>query len=70
MATKKEYLRQGHAYTLLKKTIKEFEKINTQDFQIAVDAENTKAKKLYEKLGFKVDTKILYLHAKDMNDVF
>lgn len=70
VATKKEYLRQGHAYTLLKKTIKEFEKINTKDFQIAVDAENTKAKNLYEKLDFNVDTKILYLDAKDMNDVF
>ena len=70
VATKKEYLRQGHAYTLLKKTIKEFEKINTKGFQIAVDAENTKAKNLYEKLDFNVDTKILYLDAKDMNDVF
>jgi len=70
VATKKEYLRQGHAYTLLKKTINEFEKINTKGFQIAVDAENTKAKNLYEKLDFNVDTKILYLDAKDMNDVF
>lgn len=70
VATKKEYLRQGHAYTLLAKTIKEFENKDTKDFQIAVDAENIKAKNLYEKLGFKVDTKILYLHARDMNDVF
>ena len=70
VATKKEYLRQDHAYTLLAKTIKEFENKDTKDFQIAVDAENIKAKNLYEKLGFKVDTKILYLHAKDMNDVF
>ena len=70
VATKKEYLRQGYAYTLLAKTIKEFEDINTKDFQIAVDAENTKAKNLYEKLGFKVDTKLLYLDAKDMNEVF
>lgn len=70
VATKKEYLRQGYAYTLLAKTIKEFEDINTKDFQIGVDAENTKAKNLYEKLGFKVDTKVLYLDAKDMNEVF
>ena len=70
VATKKEYLRQGHAYTLLAKTIKEFENINTKDFQIAVDADNTKAKNLYEKLGFTVDTKILYLDARDMNEVF
>lgn len=70
VATKKEYLRQGYAYTLLAKTIKEFENINTKDFQIAVDADNTKAKNLYEKLGFNVDTKILYLDAKNMNEVF
>ncbi|WP_297377883.1 GNAT family N-acetyltransferase [uncultured Helcococcus sp.] len=70
VATKKEYLRQGYAYKLLAKTIKTFEDINTKDFQIAVDAENTKAKNLYEKLGFKVDTKILYLDARDMNEVF
>ena len=70
VATKKEYLRQGHAYTLLAKTIKEFENKNTKDFQIAVDADNTKAKNLYEKLGFNVDTKILYLDARDMNEVF
>lgn len=70
VATKKEYLRQGYAYTLLAKTIKEFEDINTKDFQIAVDADNTKAKNLYEKLGFTVDTTILYLDARDMNEVF
>lgn len=70
VATKKEYLRQGYAYTLLAKTIKEFENKNTKDFQIAVDADNTKAKNLYEKLGFTVDTKILYLDARDMNEVF
>lgn len=70
VATKKEYLRQGYAYTLLAKTINEFEYINTKDFQIAVDADNTKAKNLYEKLGFNVDTKILYLDARDMNEVF
>ncbi|WP_103981835.1 GNAT family N-acetyltransferase [Helcococcus massiliensis] len=70
VATKKEYLRQGYAYKLLAKTIKTFEDINTKDFQIAVDADNTKAKNLYEKLGFKVDTKVLYLDARDMNEVF
>lgn len=70
VATKKEYLRQDYSYKLLAKTIKKFEDINTKDFQIAVDADNTKAKNLYEKLGFKVDTKILYLDAKDMNEVF
>lgn len=70
VATKKEYLRQGYAYTLLTKTIKECENLNTKDFQIAVDTENTKAKNLYEKLGFKIDTKVIYLDARDMNEVF
>lgn len=70
VATKKAYLRQGHAYNLLSKTIKEFEKENHKDFQIAVDVENIKAKNLYEKLGFNIDTKILYLDALDMNNVF
>ena len=70
VATKKAYLRQGHAYNLLSKTIKEFEKENSKDFQIAVDVENIKAKNLYEKLGFNIDTKILYLDALDMNNVF
>lgn len=70
VATKKAYLRQGHAYNLLSKTIKEFKKENSKDFQIAVDVENIKAKNLYEKLGFNIDTKILYLDALDMNNVF
>lgn len=70
VATKKAYLRQGHAYNLLSKTIKEFEKENSKDFQIAVDVENIKAKNLYKKLGFNIDTKILYLDALDMNNVF
>lgn len=70
VATKKTYLRQGHAYNLLSKTIKEFEKENSKDFQIAVDVENIKAKNLYKKLGFNIDTKILYLDALDMNNVF
>lgn len=70
VATKKEYLRQGYAYTLLSKTIKEFEKENNKDFQIAVDSKNIKAKNLYEKLGFNVDTKVLYLDAIDKDKVF
>lgn len=70
VATKKAYLRQGHAYNLLSKTIKEFEKQNNKDFQIAVDVENIKAKNLYEKLGFNIDTRVLYLDAVDMNNVF
>lgn len=70
VATKKAYLRQGHAYNLLSQTIKELEKENQKDFQIAVDVENIKAKNLYEKLGFNIDTKILYLDSLDMNNVF
>ena len=70
VATKKAYLRQGHAYNLLSRTIKELEKENHKDFQIAVDVENIKAKNLYEKLGFNIDTRVLYLDAVDMNNVF
>lgn len=70
VATKKEYLRQGHAYNLLFKTIKALEKENNKDFQISVDTINTKAIKLYEKLGFITDTKVIYLDAIDMDNVF
>ena len=70
VATKKEYLRQGYAYTLLLNTIRELEKQNNKDFQIGVDCKNIKAKNLYLKLGFNIDTKIIYLDTKNKENIF
>lgn len=70
VATKKEYLRQGYAYILLLKTIRELEKQNNKDFQIGVNSKNTKAKNLYLKLGFNIDTKIIYLDTKNKENIF
>jgi len=44
--------------------MQDLNKLNGQEFQIVVEKQNTRALKLYKKLGFKEMTEVVYLKEK------
>ncbi len=54
---------QGIGSYLIASVIQERLKVDTRPFQLAVEESNLAAKTLYERLGFTVQTKVLYLQA-------
>lgn len=56
---------QGLGSYLVKTIVNELIKVNDKSFQIAVEDANVGAKKLYEKIGFVVQTQVVYLDCEE-----
>lgn len=64
LAVDQDFQGQGLGSYLLLASMQDLNKLNEQEFQIVVEKQNTRALKLYKKLGFKEMTEVVYLKEK------
>lgn len=64
LAVDQDFQGQGLGSYLLLASMQDLNVRNGQDFQIVVEKQNTRASKLYKKLGFKEMTEVVYLKEK------
>ncbi|WP_176693563.1 GNAT family N-acetyltransferase [Streptococcus sanguinis] len=64
LAVNQDFQGQGLGSYLLLASMQNLNELNGQDFQIVVEKQNTRALKLYKKLGFKEMTEVVYLKEK------
>ena len=62
--TTRAVVTQGLGSYLLLASMQDLNELNGQEFQIVVENQNTRALKLYKKLGFKEMTEVVYLKEK------
>ena len=64
LAVYQDFQGQGLGSYLLLASMQDLNELNGQEFQIVVEKQNTRALKLYKKLGFKEMTEVVYLKEK------